>query len=186
MKFRPHLELEGKHSFLSASKYHWINYSEEKLDATYRRALLTQRGTELHEFAKEAIRLGIKLPRSQKTINMYVNDAIGFRMQPEVVLFYSYNAFCTADAISFRRNLLRIHDLKTGETKTSMNQLKVYAAMFCLEYEFKPSDIEMELRIYQNDEVLELVPDVDDILHIMDRIVTFDKRIDQIRMEDSL
>jgi hypothetical protein len=114
---------------------------------------------------------------------MYVNDALGFRMQSEQILYYSPNCFGTADSISFRANLLRIHDLKTGVTPASEHQLEVYAALFCLEYQFKPFDINMQLRIYQNDEVRETVPDPDVIAHIMDKIITFDKRIVAIRNE---
>lgn len=183
MNFNTHSAFEGKHAFLSASKYHWINYSNDKLDNVYKTALLAAKGTELHEFAFKAIKLGIKLPRSQKTLNTYVNDAIGYRMVPEQMLFYSVNCFGTADAISFRNKFLRIHDLKTGVTPTSMKQLEVYTAMFCLEYGHKPSDIDIELRIYQNDEVIEHIPEVDDIVHIMDKIVTFDKQIEILKAE---
>lgn len=183
MHFTTHSELAGRHAFLSASKYHWINYTEEKLDSVYKTALAAQKGSELHDFAFNAIRLGIKLPRSQKTMNLYVNDAIGFRMEPEQVLYYSENSFGTADAISFRNGLLRIHDLKTGVTATSMHQLEIYAALFCLEYDFKPAQISIELRIYQTDEVQVYVPEMDDITHIMDRIVTFDKRIEALKLE---
>lgn len=183
MFFNTHSDLAGRHAFLSASKYHWINYEEEKLERVYVAALAAQRGTELHEFAKEAIRLGIKLPKSSNTLNLYVNDAIGYRMRPEQILFYSPNCFGTADAISFKRNKLRIHDLKTGVTQTSEHQLEVYAAIFCLEYKYKPFDIEIELRIYQNDEARIYTGNPDVITHIMDRIQTFDRRINEIRME---
>jgi hypothetical protein len=147
--------------------------------------LAAQRGTELHAFAQDAIRLGVKLPRSQKTLNMYINDAIGYRMRTEQILYYSDNSFGTADAISFRKSFLRIHDLKTGLTPVSERQLEVYAALFCLEYRVKPFEIEIELRIYQNDEIQIYEADPDVITHIMDRIVTFDKRIEAIRMEAS-
>lgn len=116
---------------------------------------------------------------------MYVNDALGFKMTPEQTLFYSSNAFGTADAISFRQNLLRIHDLKTGEKETTMRQLEVYAGLFCLEYAYRPFDIQIELRIYQNDAVRVVEPDPGDIAHIMDRIVTFDKRLKALRLEMS-
>ena len=181
MNFNQHSNLIGKHAFLSASQYHWINYDEEKLDRRYYTALAAQRGTELHEFAQNAVRLGIKLPKNHKTLNMYINDAIGFRMIPEQVLYYSDNAFGTADSIAYRNNFLRIHDLKTGEGRTSMTQLKVYTALFCLEYFIKPTEIDTELRIYQNNEIFIESPDVEEIVHIMDRIVTFDKRIDDIK-----
>lgn len=183
MIFNEHSKFKGQHAFLGASKYHWINYTDEKLEKVYAASLAAKRGVELHEFAKEAIRLGIKLPKSPKTLNMYVNDAIGFRMTPEQVLYYSDNAFGTADAICFYKNRLRIHDLKNGETPASEHQLEVYAALFCLEYRFKPIDIEIELRIYQNNEVLVFEPTHDTIFHIIDRIITFDKKIDAIKQE---
>lgn len=148
--------------------------------------MAAQRGVELHAFAHEAIRLGVKLPANKQTLSMYVNDAIGFRMTPEQILYYSDNCYGTADAIAFRRNTLRIHDLKTGLNESSEHQLEVYAALFCLEYRFKPWEIEMELRIYQSDEVRLFVPDPDDIVHIMDKIITFDKRITAHRMEAPL
>jgi hypothetical protein len=175
------LRLKGQHAFLSASKYHWINYSEDKLDRVYLAQLAARRGVELHSFAHEAIRLGIKLPKTPSTLNSYVNDAIGYRMTPEQILYYTENAFGTCDCISFRRGLLRIHDLKTGEVDGSVHQLEIYAALFCLEYGFKPFEFRTELRIYQSDEVRIYDGDPDTVSHIMDRIVTFDKRIDAIK-----
>ena len=133
MNFNNHSNLEGMHAFLGASKYHWVNYSDEKLVSTYQKHLATLKGTELHDFAARCIKLGQKLPKSKKTLNNYVNDAIGFKMTPEQVLFYSVNCFGTADAISFRNGVLRIHDLKTGVTPAHMEQLMIYAALFCLE-----------------------------------------------------
>jgi hypothetical protein len=177
MRFNEHSDLSGKHAFLSASKYHWINYDLEKLAEVWTNAQAAARGTELHTFAHHAVRLGIKLPRSSKTLNAYVNDAIGFRMTCEQVLYYSPVCFGTADTISFANNLLRIHDLKTGLIAGSMHQLEVYAALFCLEYGYKPGLIDMLLRIYQNDEVIECQPEVDTIAHIMSRIITFDQTI---------
>lgn len=183
MIFNKHSELTGQHAFLSASKYHWINYSDEKLDRVFIASMAMQRGTELHNLAHECIRLGVRLPKTQKTLHMYVNDAIGYRMTTEQVLYYSENAFGTADTIGFRRNKLRIHDLKTGVFPCSEHQLEVYAAYFCLEYKFKPMDIEIELRIYQNDEVRIYDADPDIITHIMDKVKMFDRRINELRME---
>ena len=114
MNFAKHSNLEGQHAFLSASGYHWINYSEEKIADAYAKYRAAQRGTALHAFAAQCIKLGQRLPKSQKTLNMYVNDAIGYKMTPEQILYYSPNCFGTADAISFRKDILRIHDLKTG------------------------------------------------------------------------
>lgn len=125
MNFNSHLDLLGKHAFLSPSKYHWINYDDDKLDITFLRHQAKERGVRLHALADECIQMGVKLPRSKKTLNMYVNDAIGFKMNTEQILYYSENAFGTVDAISFRRNFLRIHDLKTGVSPTSMKQLEV-------------------------------------------------------------
>lgn len=183
MRFADHSVLEGTHSFLSPSKYHWINYDEEKLLETYETHTAAQRGTDLHKLAAELIRQNVPLPRNDKTLNRYVNDAIGFRMAPEVILFYSRNAYGSADAISYRKKKLRVHDLKTGTTRTSVKQLEVYCALFCLEYRVRPSEISMEVRIYQNDDVVIHIPELDDIVHIMDKIVTFDKLIERVREE---
>lgn len=182
MNFNEHSNLAGLHAYLSASKYHWINYSEEKLEATYSKHMAAQKGTELHEFACQAIKLGIKLPRTNKTLNMYVNDAIGFKMQTEQILYYSENCFGTADTISFRKNMLRIHDYKSGVTPASMKQLEIYSALFCLEYGYKPNDIDMELRLYQSDDVLVHYPEAEVIYHIMDKIITFDMKIEQLKL----
>ena len=184
MNFNRHFELEGLHAFLGPSKYHWLNYSEEKMADSYLNFLAAQRGTELHAFAAQCIRLGQKLPKSQKTLNMYVNDAIGFRMTPEQPLFYSENCFGTADAISFRKDMLRIHDYKSGAIPAHIEQLEIYAALFCLEYKVKPSEIEMELRLYQNNEILYHTPTAEDIVPIMDKIITFDKVIRKIREQE--
>jgi len=182
MNFNTHFELAGKHAFLSASKYAWIRYDLDKLESVYRNHQEAQRGTELHEFAANAIRLGIKLPRTKKTINAFVNDALGYRMVPEQILFYSSNVFGTTDAISFRQNMLRIHDLKNGVTKASFDQLLIYTALFCLEYRVDPSTIDIELRLYQENEVRELIPDLDDIVEIMAKVVSFDKRIEELKL----
>lgn len=182
MNFNNHSRLEGEHAFLGASKYHWINYDDEKLALTYSRHLSAQRGTKLHDLARDLIALGVKLPRTEATLNRYVNDAIGFQMTPEQPLYYSDNCFGTADAISFKKKYLRIHDLKTGETKTSMNQLFVYTALFCLEYGFKPTELDTELRIYQLDDVNICFPEPDVIFDIMEKIVRFDQKIEHIKL----
>ena len=184
MNFNKHTKLEGQHVFLSASKYHWINYSEDKVIDSYLNALAAQKGTELHEFAATCIKLGQRLPKSKKTLNAYVNDAIGFRMSPEVVLYYSDNCFGTADSICFRDNFLRIHDYKSGVTPAHLEQLEIYAALFCLEYGYEPERIGMELRLYQSDEVIPHVPDPKDIRAIMKTIITFDKLIENIKEKE--
>ena len=180
MFFNRHTNLEGLHAPFGASKSSWLRYSDDKIIEVYNNLQAAEIGTRLHEWAKQTIDLGIKQSRSKKTIYSYVNDAIGFNMSTEVVLFYSENFFGTADAISFRNNFLRIHDLKTGRRPVHMEQLEIYAALFCLEYKIKPGDIRMELRIYQNDEILVHEPTAEDILPIMDKIVHVDKMLEKI------
>lgn len=183
MNFNEHGRLKGEHAFLSASKYHWLNYDPEKLESVYLSSIAAERGSRLHALAAELISLGIKLPRNTKTLNMYVNDAIGYRMSPEVVLYYSDNCFGTTDSISFNKNLLRIHDLKTGSTPVHMEQLRIYMALFCLEYGVRPGDIDAELRLYFQDEIITEEPEVDEIAHIMDKIISFDKKIELLKEE---
>lgn len=183
MRFNDNSKLAGKHAFLSASKSSWINYTEDKLDRVFLSNMAAQRGTDLHALAHGLIRLGVRLPDTPTTMNLYVNDAIGFRMTPEMTLYYSPNCFGTPDAISFRQKQLRIHDLKTGTFHTSERQLEVYAALFCLEYAFRPFDITTELRIYQNDETRIYEADPVTISLIIEKIIAFDKRITQLREE---
>lgn len=188
MRFAKHSSIEGRHATLSPSNHSWIRYDPEKMEKVFLAAKAAVRGTELHEFAKEAIRLGITLPDTGQTLNSYVNDAIGFRMSPEQVLFYSDNAFGTTDAMSFRQEngvwTLRIHDLKTGLVPADVEQLEVYAAFFCLEYDYKPFEIRIELRIYQNDEIQVYEGDPDKITHIMEHTKLLDRLISKWRMED--
>lgn len=181
MNFNEHSALAGKHAFLSPSSYHWINYNDQKLEARWYSSVAAARGTALHEYAQKAILLGIKQAKTKTTINQYINDAIGYKMAVEQTLFYSYNCFGHADTISFRSNFLRIHDLKTGITATSHHQLEVYAALFCLEYEISPFEIDIELRIYQNDEIRVFIPEPETIVRIMDKIVIFDKQIEILK-----
>lgn len=186
MKWFPHYDLVGKHAFLGASKWHWLNYDDEKLLESYRRSLAVERGTRLHALAAELISLGQKLPDEQLTLNLYVNDAINYKMRSEQVLYFSDNCFGTADAICFRNKKLRIHDLKTGDTPTHMEQLLIYAALFCLEYKVKPGDISFELRIYQSNDALVCNPTAEDILPIMDRIKAFDRIIEKAKLEGGM
>lgn len=189
MIFNEHSELEGKHAFLSASKYHWLNYDEERLAEAFDKSMTAALGTRLHNFAKMAIDLGIIQANTGQTLNMYINDCIGFKMRTEQMLVYSRNAFGTCDAISFRDRVLRIFDLKNGVTATKVIQLEIYAALFCLEYDVPPASIEYDLRIYQNDEVrwrendeyFETRPE--DIKLIMEKIVDYDRLIEQWRRE---
>lgn len=177
MNFVKHSNLEGLHAPFSASQSAWLRYDTEKALTVYDNMRVKERGTKLHDWAKRTIDLGIKQPRSNKTLYAYVNDAIGFKMSTEVVLYYSPYFFGTADAISFRNNKLRIHDLKTGKSG-HMEQLEVYAALFCLEYKIKPGDIQMELRLYKDNEVIVHEPTAEDILPIMDKIMSLNKALE--------
>lgn len=181
MIFNQHSGLAGKHAFLSPSNYHWLNYDDQKLEARFFTVMAARRGTDLHDLAHEAIRLGVKLAKSNQALSTYVNDAIGYKMTCEQPLYYSDNCFGTADTMCFRRNKLRIHDLKTGVTATSMKQLEVYVALFCLEYGASPFDIDIELRIYQRDEIRVHEPIPEAILGIMDKIIDFDQQIEAIK-----
>src|SRR5699024_351968 len=185
MDFNRHTNLEGKHAFLSASPSTWVNYSDKKLRTVYNNLKAKQQGTVLHEFANTAITNRIKLARLKQSLNQFVNDAIGFRMESELVLYYSDICFGTADAISFTeqdngRMLLRIFDLKTGYIKVTFRQLDVYAALFCLEYEQDPYEIDIQQRIYQNNEIFEQLPDPENIKAIMEKIVRFDKVVSSL------
>lgn len=187
MQFNKHNNLSGLHAPFSASQSHWLRYDDDKAIEIYMNKKAASIGTELHEWAAKTIELGIKQPKTKKTLYAYVNDAIGFKMSPEVVLYYSERFFGTADAICFRNGTLRIHDLKTGKSgkiEDHMEQLEVYAALFCLEYKFKPGDIKMELRVYKNDEVLVHNPTAEDIAPIMDKIIHLNKLLERIDEED--
>ena len=175
MNFNQHFRLNGLHAPFSPSQPSWLNYTDEKALDVYANKKSAEMGTRLHNWAKETIDLGIRQPRSKKTIYAYVNDAIGFRMDTEVVLYYSDRFFGTADAISFKDNFLRIHDLKTGTSPVHIEQPLVYAALFCLEYKIKPSDIKIELRIYQNDEIQIYEPEEGEVEEVMNKIVHLDE-----------
>lgn len=182
MKWNRHPEYEGRHSFLSASQCHWLNYTPDKIISRFENEQAKQRGTELHEFASEAIRHKIKLlpGHTHPAVANFVNDAIGYRMDSEVLLFYSPYAFGTADAIRYEppkkdnpRGFLRIHDLKTGVTKPKMEQLLVYAAYFCLEYGVKPEKTDFELRIYQGNDIKTYIPEAEDVYDVYHTIKEF-------------
>ena len=201
MNFNTHSELEGKHAPLSPSKISWGNYDEPTLVQRYISSFAPEVGTILHDFARKLIDNRMKLTEQDKkmmifqlldkgipgfvvndldsstiftTVKTYVNDAIGFRMSPEILLKYSDYCFGTTDAISFndKQKFLRIHDLKTGGTPTHMEQLERYAALFCLEYNFQPSDIQTELRIYQSQDIVISTPDPKVIFDTMNLIIT--------------
>lgn len=186
MLFNNHSNLKGLHAIFNPSQSAWLRYDDEKALEVHSNREAAKMGTRLHEFAAEAIELGIKLPRNGKTLNAYINDAIGFKMSTEVVLVHSERFFGTADAISFNGGVLRIHDLKTGKSgkiEDHMEQLEIYAALFCLEYKIKPVDIRFELRVYKCDEVLVHKPEPETIIEIMNKIVHLNKLLDKAEYE---
>lgn len=183
MSWKNYSNIEGKHAFLSPSSYHWMNYDIEKLMLSYRNWKAAQRGTLLHAFAKNAIDYGEMLYDGGQTLQMYVNDAISLHMKAEQPLYFSPYCFGTADAISFVGDKLTIHDLKTGITPASLHQLEIYAALYCLDYDIRPGDIDTTLRIYQNNEIIEGKAGPEIILPHMDRIQTFSKILEEIDEE---
>lgn len=196
MLWNDHWRLEGQHAYLGASKHHWINYDETKLRRNFVNQLKAKEGTELHEIAKLLIKKKIKLRQNNTTFNSYVNDAIGFGMDPEVPLAYnvardgSSDFFGTPDAMCYRvfpdeGPVLRIHDLKTGTHLGRMEQLRVYAALFFLEYgklmKVKPHDVKIILRIYQNDTFVQEFADPAEIVRIMEWGKKADKIIKEMK-----
>lgn len=214
MNFNKHSNLEGLHAPFSASRPYWLGKTFEANKNAFVTAWIPTVGTVSHAFAQAMINKRIKLSKSDmkmykfyllenKTqcipyfivdnLNLqnlfsnllpYINDAIGYRMTPEQILYYSDRWFGTADSIAFDKNMLRIHDLKTGRRSAKMEQLLVYAALFCLEYNIKPGAIDMELRLYQNEDVLYHNPTAEDILPIMDQIRTQDKLFEKMIQEE--
>jgi hypothetical protein len=181
MNFNNHSDLKDTHSFLSPSNYHWINYTPDKLELVYRNQKAREEGVVLHSFAAIAIANRLKLANHKKTLNMFVNDSIGYKMKPEQILYYSDNSFGTADSISFKDNLLRIFDLKTGVNKPSFKQLDIYAALFCLEYRVNPHSIKVEERLYHDNRYEVSIPEPFYIKEIMDKIIEFDILIENIK-----
>jgi len=203
MQWNDHHELEGKHAFLGASNFRWMNQNDVDFEKRYYAQFATSIGTAIHELAKDCIDSRMKLTKHDKRLveySMYkngipkraydpdtiltnllpfVNDAIGYRMSSEIILFYSYNSFGTTDAIVFneKEKTLRIHDLKTGTTPSHIEQLIVYAALFCLEYKKKPKDFTTELRIYQSSEILNYTAEPMEIEKTMELIKLRDSDI---------
>lgn len=180
MKWNDHKGLEGKHAILGASTWRWINWDDTQLNKNIVSSYASTIGTLIHDLAKDCIRnkiqitdydinlIVLKLSQNRIPHNMYdpmillnkiksyVNDCIANNMSSEVLLFYSRWCFGTADAINYdeKLKLLQIYDLKTGSIPAHMEQLYIYDALFCLEYDIKPKDIVIENRIYQNDSVI--------------------------------
>ena len=198
--------VKDAHAFCGASNYHWRNYDKEKLIQTKMNSNANAIGTLLHSYAAKNIAEGFKLYKGDKrsilryltiennipaysvdidslfpNLMNYVNDSIGYRMTPEVLLYYSDNFYGTTDAISFKDDVLKISDLKTGKSPASFMQLENYAAFFCLDYKVKPTDLKkIEFRIYQGGEIIFAEPDPKILLPITEQIVEFNNVLENL------
>ena len=205
MNWNQHRNLEGSHAFLSASKYNWLTKTNEEIVQSYTNSFAQSIGTLSHSFAADYIRFREKLKKGDSrtlkmdlmrrgipeyaidiraffpTVMRYVNDSIDYMMDPEVLLYYSDLCFGTADSIQVSNGVLRIHDLKTGTTVAKIDQLKIYAALFYLEYGQKPERLRTELRIYQSDDIIVHEPEVDEIREVMDTIVEKDRVLQKLK-----
>ena len=152
MQWNDHKQLEGKHAFLGASNFHWVNWNDQTFENRYYSQFSTTIGTAIHALAHDCILNRTKLNKHDRhliEITLYhayipkdaydpddilmnlipfVNDAIGYHMSSEILLYYNNYCFGTCDAISFseKERILRIHDLKTGTTPAHMEQLLIY------------------------------------------------------------
>lgn len=196
-RWNNHKEYEGKHAFLGASNYHWLNWDDTSFENRYYSQFSTIIGTTMHQLAHDCILSRTKLnkhdvhlvemylykafvPRDAydpevllETLIPFVNDAIGFRMSSEIILFYNMYAFGTTDAIKYdeKEGLLMIHDLKMGITPAKMEQLYLYCAFFCLEYKVSPYKLHFKTRIYQMGQIIEDDPESELIESIMNNIL---------------
>ena len=208
MVFDKHDDLKGRHAFIGASQHSWVNWDEEKTINSLQNSYAQRVGTLIHEKAEKMILKGRSIRKQDipgltylidlylfengipmyaynantivQNLVPYINDGIGFRMTPEVVLWYSDNCFGTADTVAFneKKKELRIHDLKTGVSPASMDQLLVYSALFFLAYSKKLAinveDVATELRIYQSEEVAIYIPSPEEIMQWMEAIILHD------------
>ena len=111
------------------------------------------------------------------TTKQFINDSIGFRMESEKRLTVSSMIYGTADAVRYytKENLLRVSDLKTGKRPAKIEQVFIYAALYCYEYKLKPLNTNFEARIYQNGEIFIEQPSGEDINEILINIVHKDE-----------
>lgn len=216
MNWNRHYNLEGQHALLGASRPNWAMDEDEQFHQRVLASYASTIGTLMHDIAKKYISHHFKMHKYDKSsvvldlidsgiperiidildfdsmfINLmaYVNDAVGYGMDPEILLYYSDNCFGTADTIGFyeRQKCLRLHDLKTGRTPAKIEQLLIYAALFCLEYRVKPEELnEIELRIYQLGEVLVHKPSAEEVRYFMNRIQQRDQDLDKFLGKEGL
>lgn len=210
MIWNRHYKLEGQHAgILGASRPTWALEEDEQFRQRVLSYYASTIGTLMHGIAKKYISHKFKMHKYDKSsvvldlldsgipdciidildfdsmfINLmtYINDCVSYGMDAEILLYYSDNCFGTTDAIGYfdRSKCLRVHDLKTGKTQAKIEQLLVYAALFCLEYKVKPEELnEIELRIYQLCEVLVHKPSSDEVRYFMNRIQQRDQDLNE-------
>ena len=212
MSFEDYSIPEGSHAIFGASKSSWLNDADDdQIISRYINSFASTIGTSTHKFAKCCIDKKIRLSKNDKklllyhlltdpeanipkavidldylfpNVRNYVNDAITMHMQTEKRLIYSDLSYGTADAISCVNNYLRIHDLKTGKNPVHIDQLMIYAAYFCLDQDIRPRNLTgIELRIYQNAEIIFHNPKVEEIETIMEKSIYTNHVINKFRSE---
>ncbi|MBP3826205.1 MAG: hypothetical protein ILA11_10810 [Butyrivibrio sp.] len=203
------------HTMFSPSQPSWMkDENVDDIASRYYKSLATDIGTAVHDLACKCIdsKIRFTLKEAKKVITLhllswkerpiprgafdvdfiaptfvsYVNDALGFMMDPEVKLLYSRWCGGTADSILYDqdKHILRIHDLKTGVTPAKFEQLRGYAALFFLQYgnrlRMLPGETDITLRIYQAGETKEEHPSAEDIVPIMDSIMWHSDVMDKL------
>ena len=191
MIWNRHSNLEGSHAFLSASKYNWITKTNEELVQAYTNSYSQTIGTLMHAYAADSIKFREKLRKSdargakfdlmRRGVPEFAIDIRSFF--PTVMAYVNDSDLCygTADSITVSNDILRIHDLKTGVTPAKTDQLMVYAALFFLEYPYKPERLRTELRIYQMDDIIVREPEVEEIREVMNAIVEKDRVLQKLK-----
>lgn len=114
---------------------------------------------------------------------LFICDSIGFRMESEQKLSVSKIIEGTADAVRYypKENLLRVSDLKTGSRPAKIEQVFVYAALYCYENRLDPLKTNFETRIYQNGEVYIEHPSGDVISNALNISLHLDEVVEKFR-----
>lgn len=60
MNFNKHLEIKGGHAIFGASQHSWLRYNDDKLIERVDNLMSKNLGTEIHDFARSQIDLGIR------------------------------------------------------------------------------------------------------------------------------
>lgn len=121
------------------------------------------------------------------SVKMFVCDSIGFRMESEQKLSVSKVIEGTADAVRFypKDNLLRISDLKTGSRPAKIEQVFIYAALYCYENRLDPLKTNFEARIYQNGEIYIEQPTGEEIKSLLNTILHINEVVSKFERGES-